>query len=818
MNALGAALLLAVLLLCAGAAAAALASLGSPPRQRLLRLARRLVYLAFAGTVAASGVLLYALVTHDFSNEYVVSYTDLRMPLLYLLTALWGGQKGSLLFWLLCLLGPAALALYRHRRHRWAGEPWAIVVLMGVSSFFVACLLFAAPPFEQFLVLGVLPDGDGLNPLLQNPAMVYHPPTILAGYAIWAVPFAYSLAALIVGDRSSAWLRRLRYWNVSGWFLLTMGNLFGAFWAYTELGWGGFWGWDPVENASLMPWFTASALIHTAVAQERRGKLALMNSLLILVTFMLTLLGTFITRTGMVRSVHAFGSGSALGPMFLVFMVLVLLTWTAINVWRLPTLLSGPAFRSWISQEAAFLAFAGLMLAGAAVVAWGTLFPTLYEAAGGARITIEAPWFNSFITPLAVSVLGLLGICPLLGWARSALAGLGRWALLASSSAGAIVVALVLGLRSTFWMSGPLSVAATAAWAASATALVTAGLEVYRGWSARRARGEAAGEALLRLLLRARRRYGGLICHVGLALLVVGFSGLAYKIEHEEVRLRPGEVHQIGAFELQLKGLSQREDGQKTISEAEILVSRAGRAVATLYPAQHLFAHQSRQVTTEVDTSGNLLEDLYVALVGYEMTQRVAVLKAVVNPLVLWLWIATALLGAGTVLALWPAAWIPAGVLAEGGARVAAAPTGEHTSESAQAAASLEVDSSLGRVSDNERSAHAQHLGATSEPADTNVADRRQKLRAALEAELGALVGEHAPHARATAQATVPAASQASAGTVSTLRCAGCGRGHRSGDRFCQGCGTPLPLHCERCGCEAGADASFCKRCGHHIT
>ena len=801
MNALGAALILAMFLLCAGAAAAALASLGSPPRQRALRIARRLVYMAFAATLLASGVLLWLLVKHDFSNEYVVSYTDLRMPLLYLLTALWGGQKGSLLFWQLCLLGVGSLALWRHRHHRWAGEPWVIVVMMAVAGFFAACLVFAAPPFEQFLVLGSLRDGDGMNPLLQNPAMIYHPPTILAGYAIWAVPLAYSLAALIVNDRSSGWLKRLRYWNVGGWLLLTMGNLFGAFWAYTELGWGGFWGWDPVENASLMPWFTASALIHTAVAQERRGKLALLNSLLIFVTFFLTLLGTFITRTGLISSVHAFGSGSALGPMFMVFMALVVVVWVALNVWRLGSLLSAPRFRSWISQEAAFVAFALLMLVAVAVVAWGTLFPTIYESLGGGKITIDAAWYNRFIVPVAVGVMALLGVCPLLGWARTALASAGRWALGSAVAAAVTTTALVLGLGATTWMAGPLSTAATAAWATAAFAIVTAALEVWRGWGTRRARGEGAGIALVRLLLRARRRYGGLLCHLGLALVVVGFSGLAYKIEHEEVRLRPGETHSIGPFDLRLDGLGQRDDGQKTITEARVEVRRAGRVLTTLLPAQHLFSHQSRQVTTEVDTAGNLLEDLYLALVGYDMTQQVAILKIVVNPLVLWLWIATALLGIGTAVALWPKVLLPASLLAGG---AAAGPASPPAGDGASPAA-LEVDVALGRVSEEER-ADRSFSGAKRGKGEPVSAQRDDKLRGALERELSELVG-------AVAGSRPPRAEPEPA----ELQCSRCGRGRRPADRFCQGCGLALVRHCSSCGAEIGADARFCKRCGHRV-
>ncbi|MBM4320646.1 MAG: heme lyase CcmF/NrfE family subunit, partial [Deltaproteobacteria bacterium] len=334
MNQLGLALLLLSFVGGAMALALALASIRRGGRDEgLLGASRRWVNVSAAAILAASAVLLHLLVNHDFSNEYVAGYTDRRMALLYLMAAFWGGQKGSLLFWALNLIGAAALALHLQRYRRWAGEAWAIVFLMAIFLFFGTCLLFVADPFEQFLVLR-LADGDGLNPLLQNAAMVYHPPTILAGYAIWAIPFAYSLAGLAVGDLEAGWQRSLRAFTVGGWVLLSLGNLFGAFWAYTELGWGGFWGWDPVENASLMPWFTATAYIHSIMVQERRGMAKGWNMALLMVTFMLTLLGTFITRTGLIQSVHAFGSGSLLGPMFLVLMVLVVVVWSVLMVVR----------------------------------------------------------------------------------------------------------------------------------------------------------------------------------------------------------------------------------------------------------------------------------------------------------------------------------------------------------------------------------------------------------------------------------------------------------------------------------------------------
>ncbi len=674
MNQLGSLFVLGTFVASGAALGLALASLARPA---LLPLARRSVYVAWASCLAAVLVLTHLIVTHDFSNEYVASYSDLRMPLAYLLTAVWGGQKGSLLFWLFSLLGFGALAVFRHRKRGWRGEPWAIVSLMGIALFFGVCLLFAVDPFEQFLVLGRLPDGEGLNPLLQNPAMVYHPPTILAGYALWAVPFAYALAALIVDEREAGWLRALRTWNVAGWFLLTLGNLFGAFWAYTELGWGGFWGWDPVENASLMPWFTASALLHSAVVEERRGKFRLWNQALIFITFLLTLLGTFITRTGLIQSVHAFGSGTMLGVLFLVFMSLALLVWLGLVIWRRRALLEGPPFASWLSQELAFVAFNFLMIFATAVVLWGTLFPTLFQTAGGGKISIDAAWFNRFVSPIAIATAALLGVCVLLGWARSNPKQLTRW--LGGSFGIALGVTLVehLLMTRTFWYGGgpagsPLSLLALSALFVSNLTLATAGLELWRGLRARRrGTGEPALTALLHLVLKARRRYAGMISHAAVALLIIGFSGMAYQIERDELQVREGETFELGDYRMTLGSLKQWDDGHKTITAAEVHVQRDGAPLATLHPAQFLFPHQSRQVTTEVDTWGTPVEDLYLALVGYDLGQKVAVLKVVLNPLVFWLWVSALLFSLGAALALLPERWARA--LAPGLASASAA-------------------------------------------------------------------------------------------------------------------------------------------------
>lgn len=760
MNGLGLALLLLAFVGGALALALALASNRRGRDEHLLGLARRMVYVSTAAILAASAVLLHLLVHHDFSNEYVVSYTDTRMPLLYLVTAFWGGQKGSLLLWVLLLLGFGSLAVHLQRHRRWAGEGWAIVFLMAIFLFFGSCLLFAADPFEQFLVLR-MQDGDGLNPLLQNAAMVYHPPTILAGYAVWGVPFAYALAALVVGDLEAGWQKSLRPWTIGGWIFLTMGNLFGAFWAYTELGWGGFWGWDPVENASLMPWFTATAYVHSVMIQERRGMGKAWNMSLLMATFLLTLLGTFITRTGLIQSVHAFGKGSILGPMFLVFMIVVVITWAALMFHRRKMLAGrvpsgrltlfgfailfgflalytmaqgagegatlafaaglkaglllgfGSIFLVWallagrssasspmgraepglVSQEGSFVLFNVVMSVAALIVLWGTIFPTLYGMVRGAKITIDAPWFNANVAPLGIAIIALIGLCPLLPWRRGSAAQMLRGALLPLGVAAAVTLAAHLLLRAfAFWYPGgadaalQLELRALAALFLASFALATVAIETFRAARIRgRRTGASPGLVLLQMLLRERRRYGGYLNHAAVALLIIGISGQAYKLEREEVHLRQGETTRLGDFEITFDALGQHDDGQKKITEAAMTIRQGGKLVASVRPAQHLFAHQARQVTTEVDTYHTLAQDLYLALIGYDLQRKEAVFKIVVNPLVIWLWIGSLLFLLGTGLVLLPRRWVEA-LAPAGGQVLVSATTGAAALEGVGAA------------------------------------------------------------------------------------------------------------------------------------
>ncbi len=658
MNLLGDSLVLLAFVALAAVMGLALASIRRGPGSPYMELGRRSMYVAAAALLTAMAVLLHLLVTHDFSNEYVAGYTDRQLPLLYLVTALWGGQKGSLLFWATAMTGFSSLALARQKARAWVGEPWALFMLGAISMFFVVALVFAVPPFERFLVLGRLPDGDGLNPLLQDPAMIYHPPTILLGYAIWGVPFAYALAALVVGDSSAGWMRSMRTWSVVGWFFLTMGNLFGAFWAYNELGWGGFWGWDPVENASLMPWFTATAFLHLLMVVERRGKMKLAAHTMLMTTFMLTILGTFITRTGIIESVHAFGSGSALGTMFLVFMVLVVVVWLGLILWRFRALTDAPRLDSWLSQESAIGLFGFLMVFATVVVLWGTLFPTIYELLGGGKVTIGTDWFNRNTSPLGLLILLLIALSPLLGWTRTRARRF--WVWFGGTFGGALGLTLAehvaLGV-SRSWYHPVQSMWWTAVALVGLLGVnfvvVTLVFDLWRA-VARRGPGQGIPRALVTRLLKARRRYGGYVIHAGIALLMVGFLGQVYKTAKDEVQLAKGRSFTMGAYTITMNGLRRRQAGPITVTEALVDVVRDGRPVGRLYPAQFLFVHQGRQYTTEVDTYGNLLEDLYLALVGYDMGKQVAVLKVVVNPLVLWLWIGAVVAALGTGLVLLP--------------------------------------------------------------------------------------------------------------------------------------------------------------------
>ena len=504
---------------------------GALRRADMVASGERGMYAAWAFTILASAGLLTALVTHDFSFRYVASYTSANLPTVYTVAAFWGGQSGSLLFWALVLSTFAAIALVSNRRTNRELMPWVTGTLGVILVFFLAVTVFGSNPYER--LDWIPPDGRGMNPQLQNPGMAIHPPNLYLGYVATAVPFAFAIAALISRRLDAEWLGAVRRWALTSWFFLTVGITLGMWWAYVELGWGGYWAWDPVENASLLPWLTGTAFLHSIMVQEKRGMLRKWNVTLVVATFLLSILGTFLTRSGVVSSVHSFAQ-SPVGMWFAGFLAVSLVASVVLVSVRLKDLEARAELESMVSREAAFL-YNNLLLVGIAFsVLWGTLFPILSEAVTGAKITVGPPFFNAVNIPLGLLLFALTGIGPLIAWRRASAANLQRQ-FAAPAVAGVVVGAVLfaLGMRDPY---------ALVAYTIAGFVTGTITQEFWKGTRARmRMYAEPAWSATLRLVLRNRRRYGGYIVHAGMTLVFAAFAGLAFRKEFD-VTLKPGET------------------------------------------------------------------------------------------------------------------------------------------------------------------------------------------------------------------------------------------------------------------------------------
>src|SRR5579884_3354591 len=483
----------------------------------LVASARHALWANAAMVTVAVLALLMSLLQSDFSLEYVASYSSLTLPTMYKVTALWGGQQGSLLFWTWLLALFTGIVAFQYRRSA-VLAPYALSVLAGVAIFFLGMLNFVTRPFD--LLASVPADGSDLNPLLQNYWMAIHPPSLYTGYVSAAVPFAFACGALLACRLDDGWIRTTRRWAIFSWFFLTLGNLFGARWAYEVLGWGGYWAWDPVENAAFMPWLVMTAYLHSVMIQERKDMLKVWNLALIGMAFGLTLFGTFITRSGVISSVHSF-TQSGLGPYFLGFLIAVAVLYTGLLISRVKDLRSPAEFESYLSREAAFL-FNNLVLVGIAfAVFWGTIFPVLSEAVRGVKITVGPPFFNRVNGPLALALMFLMGVGPLIAWRRATPRNLAR-AFATPAVLGLMtgLGALIAGLRQWYVLS---------AFSLAAFALGTVLVEFRRGASARQhMTAETPVRAVVNLIAKNNRRYGGYIIHVGVALAFVGIVGSSF--------------------------------------------------------------------------------------------------------------------------------------------------------------------------------------------------------------------------------------------------------------------------------------------------
>ncbi|MDQ7842381.1 MAG: heme lyase CcmF/NrfE family subunit [Armatimonadota bacterium] len=609
-------------------------------RPELLRSAVNAVYANALLLVVAAASLLRALLRRDFGNAYVASYTSRDLGFWYTVSAFWAGQAGSLLFWALMLAGFAALVVWRRGQHR-ALMPYVVATLMGTSAFFTGLLTFVSSPFARLPFAP--PDGAGLNPLLQNPGMFFHPPTQYLGYVGFTVPFAFAIGALATGRLDDEWIRATRRWTLLSWFFLSWGIIFGMMWAYVELGWGGYWAWDPVENASLMPWLTATAFLHSVMIQEKRDMLKVWNLVLIILTFVLSIFGTFLTRSGVLSSVHSFAL-SSLGPLFFVFILLVLGASIILLVARLPLLHSRAELDSLLSRESSFL-FNNLILVGAAFsVFLGTVFPILSEAVRGVKISVGPPFFNQVNVPIGLAVLFLMGVCPLLAWRKASPRSLRRNFLVP----GMLGLLAALLLR-VLGMTHPLALVAFAL-----CVFVTAAIlqDFHRGAMVRRSHGEPYLLAAVRLVARNHRRYGGYVVHLGMILLFAGIAGGAFSTEREVV-LRRGETATVHQYLLRYEGASTYPTRSALVTAATLTVFNSGKPVAVLTPQRNIHKTHEDQPMTEVAIRSTWREDLYVILAGLG-EDGTANFRVIINPLMMWMWAGAAVLTVGTLIAFWP--------------------------------------------------------------------------------------------------------------------------------------------------------------------
>lgn len=621
---------------------------------RLIESGKGAVLGLFLLLTVAIFILVYFLMTGNFSIQYVANYTDRELPLLYKFSALWAGNEGSLLLWVWVLALMAGILAFTRRQEDTQMIPYVLAILMGIASFFVYVLVFVADPFVT--LPQPLPDGYGLNPLLQNPGMLIHPTTQYIGYVGFSVPYAYAMTALILKKAGDTWIKVTRRWTLFAWLFLSIGMIYGAQWAYVELGWGGYWAWDPVENASLLPWLTGTAFFHSVMIQERKGMLKVWNVMLIIITFILTIFGTFLVRSGVLKSVHAFSDGT-LGLYFTIFMgtSLAASLWLAFD--RMPTLREENQFESLLSKESSFLLNNLLLVGSAFAVFWGTVFPLVSEAVTGTKVSVGPPFYNQVNVPIGLVMVLLIGICPLIAWRKSSLENIRHNFMYPFAVAIAFAaVAYLLGIRQ--WLGlVPYSICVFV----TATIL----LEVYRAVRVRmKMTGEGPVLSLGRLLARNRRRYGGYMVHLAVIIMIVGMTGIGvFKLEVEK-SVKQGETIQIGSYELLYQGIQARKQGSKEVVYADLRVTRIDRSgerreIGILRP-EKVFHPKSEQPTTEVGILGGWKEDLFVILNGWDLEQGVTSFKVLVNPLVAWIWLGEYVLIAGTLFAMWPSRRYPA--------------------------------------------------------------------------------------------------------------------------------------------------------------
>jgi cytochrome c-type biogenesis protein CcmF len=688
-------------------------------KQAWIESGRRAVYALAGVTTIAFAILIAAFLRSDFSFGVVVDHSSTTTPLFYRATAAWSSQEGSLLLWVFLLSAWSSLILWLLARKNRLREvaPYATAVLCGLAGFFTFCAVFLANPFTT--IANPPLEGAGLNPLLRHPSMMVHPPALYSGYTLFTVPFAFAIGALIANRLDAQWITSTRRFALAAWFFLGLGILLGARWSYSELGWGGYWAWDPVENASLMPWLTGTAFLHAALIQEKRGMLKVWNVSLVLATGVLAVLGTFLVRSGILDSIHAFGA-STLGVPFVLLIATMAAGSIGLVVWRRASLRSEHRLDSLFSREAIFL-LNNLVLVGLCfVIFWGTFFPLISEAITGKKASVGPPWFDRYTVPLALILVLLSGIGPVIAWRKATVANLRR-SLAIPLAAGLIVPAVLL----LAGVSG--HPAALLMFAAAAFVLATVGQEFWRGTAARRAMtGDSPPGALLALVRRNRRRYGGYVVHAGMAVLFVGVAASSAFAHQRDVRLSPGQTTKVGGYDVRYVkptyavANDKRDTGAIVSLGAVLDVSKRGKHVTTLNPSRGYYPSvdvaqdgpvgrfYNGESTSEVGLQAGLRRDLWTAVEpdtsrierlaaqadkrfpdlgpapslfiaaklaqSYAKSPPPATFRVIDSPLVTWIWLGGLIVVAGALIVLWPAglrarrslrAGYPAGVARE---------------------------------------------------------------------------------------------------------------------------------------------------------
>jgi cytochrome c-type biogenesis protein CcmF len=609
--------------------------------------AERAVYSIWVLVTIAAGILIYSLMTGDYRMAYVAHYTNRAMPMRYKYTAWWGGQEGSLLFWNWLLASYGAVVAYRNRRKFREIMPYVISVMMATQVFFLSLIVFIESPFRVLMAgrrVVDVGDGQGLSALLQYWTMIIHPPMLYLGYVGFVVPFAFAVGSLIAKQPGEQWIHVTRRWTLVTWMFQTTGILLGAGWAYAVLGWGGYWGWDPVENASLLPWITATAFLHSVMMQEKKGMMKIWNIVLVSATFFLCIFGTFLTRSGIVQSVHAFASGP-IGMYFVVFLSIGIALTVMLILSRLEFLKSESQMESVLSRESSFLFNNLVLLASCFAILWGTLFPVISEKFTGEKISVDAPFFNRINIPIAMFLLLLTGVGPLIAWRKSSFDSLRR-SFLWPTVAGVIVAAglLAIGVRSFY---------ALVSFGLCAFVLVSVGMEFVKGANAIASKDKTSFiSSVIELTHRNTRRYGGYLVHVGVVIIFIGFTGKAFDLS-TKVELSKGDDFSLGKYQFRLADVQQGQNENFRWEKLSVDVSKNGQQVATLEPEKRLYLAK-KEPASEVAIRRRPNEDVYLNFAGFSDDGGKVVIDAYVFPLVNWIWMGYWVTLAGTLVCLIP--------------------------------------------------------------------------------------------------------------------------------------------------------------------